>query len=203
MFHSDRQMRFSFLEDTGCSSGVVGAEAEEGTHSLRGRDDELVRFCQKSLQGLGLDDLRARISVEWNGRMRSCAGRAYWPKGLVQLNPRLAGISKSEIRQTLLHELAHLVAYERHKNRRIKGHGKEWQQACSDVGIPGEKATHQLALPSRRMKRKWRYHCPECQRAVERVRRFKSAVACHHCCSKKTGGVYDESYRLMEVSLEP
>ncbi len=201
MFHPARQMRFNFLEDPGNQS-LAAEMAPSGNITLpQGTDVALEKICQDLLADLGLEDLRRRVSVEWNSRMRSCAGRAFWPKGSIQLNPKLGGISKAEIRQTLLHELAHLIAYERHAGRRIKSHGEEWQQACAEVGIPGEKATHQLSLPTRVMKRKWRYECPECDQVIERVRRFKSAVACYHCCLEKTGGVFHRSFQLVEYRL--
>ena len=57
----------------------------------------------------------------------------------MELNPRLKQLPvpqrASEIRRTLRHELAHLVAYVRAGRRRIKPHGEEWKQACKDLGI--------------------------------------------------------------------
>jgi SprT protein len=201
MFRPERQMKFSFLE-----SPVGRVRSDETTmqpsQQLRGQDLALTELCSDFLEELNLSDLRARISVEWNARMRSCAGRAFWPKGVIQLNPKLVGISKEEVRQTVLHELAHLIAYERNPNRAIKSHGKEWQKACVELGIPGEKATHDLALPSRVLKRQWRYECPECEKVIERVRRYKSSVACYDCCLETTGGLYHDTFRLTEVRVE-
>ena len=201
MFSPDRQMKFSFLENSENRMGRVQT-LEPARADLAGRDERLTKLCVGLLRDLDLFDLKDRISVEWNTRMRSCAGRAFWPKGIIQLNPRLVGISKAEVRQTVLHELAHLIAYERNPNRSIKTHGKEWRQACVEVGIPGEKATHELALPSRVLKRQWRYECPECKKVIDRVRRYKSTVACYDCCLKETGGIYHESFRLKEIRLK-
>ncbi len=41
------------------------------------------------------------------------------------------------VRRTLLHELAHALAWER---RRSRGHGRIWQHYCAALGIPGERA---------------------------------------------------------------
>ncbi|MFT6182180.1 MAG: putative SprT family Zn-dependent metalloprotease [Akkermansiaceae bacterium] len=201
MFRPARQMKFSFLESP-VSRASVGGTVIETRSRLRGEDEELTRLCLELLRDLNLEELADRVVVEWNTRMRSCAGRAFWPKGLIQLNPQLTGISKAEVRQTLLHELAHLVAYERNPNCSIKSHGKEWQRACVEVGIPGEKATHELALPTRSLKRQWRYECPRCKKTFERVRKYKSAVACYDCCLKETGGSYHDSFRLNEIRLK-
>ena len=201
MFRPARQMKFSFLENSS-EAVLVGADpATPPREELRGQDEELTARCQDLVRLLDLDDLMDRLVVEWNPRMRSCAGRAFWPQGLIQLNPRLASISDSEVERTILHELAHLIAYERYPYRAIKSHGKEWRQACVDVGIPGEKATHELALPSRSHRRQWQYECPRCKKSFERVRRYKSAVACYECCRKTTGGTYNPSFQLIEVRL--
>ena len=167
----------------------------------RGQDDEKTSSCAKLVEGLGLFDLANRLEVRWNSRMRSNAGRATWPSALIELNPRLVEISQEEVRRTMLHELAHLVTYERWGNRRIQAHGPQWRKACRDLGIPNESATHQLSLPSRTMKRQWRYACPVCERTFERVRRFKGRVACYTCCKEVNGGAYHEAFQLREFKL--
>jgi predicted SprT family Zn-dependent metalloprotease len=197
MFHSARQMKFSFAEPS--ADLARGSSGSLSPH--RGADETFSHWCRELVRDLGLDDLEKRVVVEWNPRMRSCAGRAFWPIGLIQLNPELSKISDSEIKRTVLHELAHLVAYERNPYRSIKSHGSEWQCACEDLGIPDEQVTHELALPTRSLKRRWKYKCPECGTAFERVRRYKGAVACYDCCLQKTGGVFDATYQLVELSL--
>ncbi|MEJ6579394.1 MAG: SprT-like domain-containing protein [Akkermansiaceae bacterium] len=189
-------MKFSFLE-AAAPEAVTTLPVSE----LRGLDSERSAACAGLLKSLGFGDLVGRVSVHWNARMRSCAGRATWPVALIELNPRLIEISWEEVRRTMLHELAHLVAYERNGNRRIQAHGIQWQQACADLGIPGERATHELSLPSRTLKRRWRYHCPACEVSFERVRKFKSRVACYDCCRKVNLGSYHEDFRLLEVKL--
>ena len=199
MFRTARQIEFDFLQEK--QREQVEPSVSECCSQLMGMDTELTKMSMDLLLDLGLDELAKRVSVSWNRRMRSSAGRATWPTALVELNPRLPEISKEEVRRTLLHELAHLVAYERYGKRRIQAHGLEWQQACSDLGIPGEKATHRLALPSRSMKRRWRYQCPSCETSFDRVRRYKGRVACYECCRSVNGGDYHESFRLLELSL--
>ena len=199
VFRAARQIEFDFLLED--QSVQMEPTVLETCSQLMGMDTDLTETSTRLLLALGLDDLAERVSVSWNPRMRSSAGRATWPAALVELNPRLPQISKNEVRRTLLHELAHLVAYERCGNRRIQAHGEEWQEACADLGIPGEKATHRLALPSRSIRRRWRYQCPSCDTSFDRVRRFKGRVACYECCREVNGGEYHESFRLMELSL--
>lgn len=149
----------------------------------------------------GLSSLAERVTVHWNSRMRSTAGRATWPDSTVELNPALQDISESEVERTFLHELAHLVAYERAGNRRIKPHGPEWRRACCDLGIPDERAGHSLPLPSRTLRRKWRYFCPGCWAVVERVRRMRGYSACYACCLKHNRGEYDDRFQFVEKRI--
>ena len=42
------------------------------------------------------------------------------------------------VRRTVLHELAHALAWEHHRGR---GHGWAWKRFCAELGIPDERAT--------------------------------------------------------------
>ena len=79
-------------------------------HTQSGIDAELTLACVELARDLGLKNLAGKLSVVWNPRMRSTAGRAFWPEGRVELNPKLIEFSADEVRNTMLHELAHLVA---------------------------------------------------------------------------------------------
>lgn len=166
-----------------------------------GRDEALGGLAKKALAALSADELAEKVEVVWNPRMRSTAGRAHWPSARIELNPFLQKISAEEVERTMLHELAHLLAYFRHGVRTIRAHGPEWQKACRDLGIAGESVTHQLPLPRRRMRRRWRYKCPHCHLHFDRVRRYRVKVACRHCCRKKNGGKYHPLFHLVEERL--
>lgn len=165
-------------------------------------DHDMTGECVRLLTELRLSGLAKVVSVAWNGRMRTTAGRAFWPDGRIELNPKLREVAPGEVHGTVLHELAHLVAYERAGRRRIAAHGAEWRQACADLGIPGEKVTHSLPLPGRKMRRKWRYACRACGEGFDRVRRMKRYAGCYSCCKKYNGGYYHRDYRLVEMRLE-
>lgn len=163
---------------------------------------DLVESCVASLdQVAGGAQIQPRVLVRWNSRMRSTAGRAFWPECRVDLNPRLIEFGLDEVRRTLLHELAHLLAYARVGRRRIAPHGVEWQVACADLGIPGEPVTHRLPLPRVQQKRKWSYFCPNCKIEVQRVRRITRKVACASCCKQFNGGRFSARFVLQQVEL--
>ncbi len=168
---------------------------------VSGKDIELTSRAARLCAELGLSLLAQKVGVRWNARMRSTAGRATWPDAVVELNPALQAISQDEIERTFLHELAHLVAYERAGRRRIRPHGPEWRRACCNLGIPGEKAGHTLPLPTRTIRRKWRYFCPGCWAVFDRVRKMRGTSACYSCCLKHNGGAYDERFRFVEKRI--
>lgn len=181
-------------------------ETKQGQVShLTGHDQELTLRAAKLLRGLDLSNSAEAVSVIWNKRMRSAAGRARYRECQIELNPRLQSLPESksaeEIENTFLHELAHLVAFGRNRNRRIQPHGPEWKRACADLGIPGENRCHDLELETRRMERKFIYECPVCGSSIPRVRRIKRPVACHPCCKANNRGKFDSRFQLVEKRL--
>lgn len=140
-----------------------------------------------------------RTTVVWNPRMRTTAGTAQPRTSRIELNPRLRGIGTAEVFRTLRHEAAHLLAHWRSGQRRIQTHGAEWRQACADLGIPGEKATHTLPFPRRRLTRVHAFQCPGCKIIVPRVRIFSRPTACLTCCRTHNRGQYDARFQLQRI----
>ena len=136
--------------------------------------------------------------MTWNPRLRTTAGRAWWPDRTVELNPRLRDLPEEEMWCTVRHELAHLIAYERAGRRRVQAHGPEWRLACAELGIPGESPCHHLPFEGHEQRRRYSYICPKCATTIERVRRMRGAVACYTCCRKHSGGRFDSRFRLVE-----
>lgn len=167
-----------------------------------GREDSgLTAWCVETSKALALPELARKVSVSWNGRMQTTAGRAWWPHRSIELNPKLKECAPEELWRTLKHELAHLVAYERSGRRRIEPHGKEWLEACAELGIPNEQPFHNLPFKRRRMKRNHSYICPNCFVTIHRVKPIRRMVACYDCCRKFSGGAYHDRFRLIERKL--
>jgi SprT protein len=166
-----------------------------------GRDFQLEANARVILSSLGAVRLAAVVRVEWNPRLRSCAGRADFQEKLVSLNPRLSKYGGAEIDRTLRHELAHLLAQFRAGRRRILPHGREWRDACHDLAIGDERRCHNLPLPTRERTRRFLYKCPSCQRDFPRVRRIKRAIACLACCRAHNGGEFDARFRLRLLTV--
>lgn len=173
-------------------------KAKEGENGPGGQDEELTENCRLLLRQIDLAGAAKLVSVQWNSRLRSTAGYASFPAWKIELNPKLQEF-EGQVERTMRHELAHLVAYHRAGRRRIEPHGAEWQQACADLGIPGESARHRLPLPRREVKRNYAYACAHCGVQVQRVRKFHRYTACSVCCAKYNGGKYDARFRFILV----
>jgi len=159
---------------------------------------DLETEARELLRSLGAKRIATELRVEWNPRLQTAAGRADYRQKLVLLNPRLAE-HPEEVDRTLRHELAHILAQFRTGRRRISPHGPEWQQACCDLGIAGEKRCHTLPFPAKRYAPRFIYRCPNCRRDFPRVRKIKRTVACLACCRAHNRGEFDVRFRLQIV----
>src|SRR5438445_6286442 len=162
---------------------------------LRGRDAGLEAEASELLRSRGATRIATEIRVEWDPRLKTAAGRADYRQKLISLNPRLVE-HPAEIDRTLRHELAHILAQFRAGRRRISPHGSEWEQACRDLGIAGEKRCHTLPFPTKSYAPRFIYRCPICRRDFPRVRKIKRTVACLACCRADNGGEFDVRFRL-------
>jgi len=179
---------------------IVTVSAQVGMPKGDLSEAALQTLAHRLLEELGCHALTRLVHVYWNRRLRTTAGLANYRLWTISLNPRLVVFGKEEVDRTLRHELAHLLARFRAGRRRIQPHGAEWRQACSDLGLDGEKRCHDLPLPRRNVARKMLYRCRNCQAEVRRVRPFRRAVACLKCCREFNRGRYDDRYRFVLVS---
>ena len=163
------------------------------------RDPGLEAEVRVLLGSVGAAGLISFVRVEWNRRLRSSAGRAFFRDKRISLNPRLREHGQGEIDRTLRHELAHLVAQTRAGRRRILPHGLEWRQACRELGIADEMRCHTLPFPTRPPAPRLFYRCPKCARDYPRVRRVRRVVACLACCRRHNRGKFHPDFRLRLV----
>jgi predicted SprT family Zn-dependent metalloprotease len=164
---------------------------------------ELHAQAAELLKQVGASSLAGRVVIRWNSRLRNTAGMAFPGRALITLNPRLAQFGLEEIDRTFRHELAHLLAHERAGRRRIDPHGKEWRLACVDLGLPGEKRSHDLPLPRHRVRPRLFYRCPGCGFELKRVHPLKRHSACVKCCRAHNRGRYDARFRFVPTPPPP
>lgn len=141
--------------------------------------------------------------LEWNSRLRSCAGR-FRPgsrKWLVEYPPRIeiATYLKEEqqaialIRDTMGHEMIHYWLWVR---RRPYGHTPEFYQKMEAMGV-----SRYNPVPRTRPFR-YIYRCDFCTKEFP-TRKKLGPLACAQCCKKHAGGRYDSRFKLvLHKSLE-
>jgi SprT protein len=175
-------------------------------NTFRERGDKWDRGLEATARELlrthGAVRIARELRVQWNARLKSCAGRADYRRKLISLNPRLREHGAAEIEQTLRHELAHLLAQARAGRRRVAPHGVEWRTACRDLGIGGEPRCHNLPFPISQRARRFLYKCPQCRSSFPRVHRIRRAVACLACCRTHNRGQFDARFRLRLVETK-
>jgi SprT protein len=188
-----RQLEFAF-QTVAASLWDASRFAQQSGY----KDSDLETTARQLLRSLGAKRIATALRVEWNSRLTTAAGRTDYRHKLISLNPRLVA-QPEEIERTLRHELAHILAQFRAGARRISPHGREWQQACRDLGIADEKRCHTLPFPAKRYAPRFIYRCPNCRRDFPRVRKIKRTVACLACCRAHNGGEFDPQFCLKLV----
>jgi predicted SprT family Zn-dependent metalloprotease len=191
------------LAPASSNNPVFSVRPPQGTLPPSGKDGGLTDIAREWCRLLGAESLAGRVIVVWNARLKTTAGTACTRTATIELNPMLRTFGTGQIRRTLKHETAHLIAHWRVGRRTIQTHGEEWRQACADLGIPGEPAFHDLPLPRRRIARKYAYRCRACGFTVQRVRPFDPYTACYKCCQKYSEGKYHADFLFIRVPFPP
>jgi predicted SprT family Zn-dependent metalloprotease len=132
------------------------------TPSLALIADEILR------QAMREHPLKYIPTIRWKN-LRVSAGMAYYKTGTIGLSAIILD-TPEKLRQTLLHEYAHLLAVERH-GRKAANHGVYWKKAMIDLGLePRVRHTYDCARNTARQK--VTYRCQKCGAHIERSRRL-------------------------------
>ncbi|MGH8528334.1 MAG: SprT-like domain-containing protein [Nevskiales bacterium] len=112
------------------------------------------------------------------------AGQAYVEDNLIRLNGGLLRAhGDSFLRETLPHELAHLIVWRLH-GRRVRPHGAEWQAVMRLFGAEPERCHSFEVQPSRRQ-REYVYRCACKTHQLSAVRHGRiqrgGRYVCLHC----------------------
>lgn len=117
------------------------------------------------------------LTVEFSSRMTRSIGLAYPARGLIRIRANLREASESVLREVLCHELAHLVAFQRHG--RVRPHGAEWQALMREAGYEPRVRWAGEALPEPTPRRRYLHVCPVCRIhrvARARMRRWRCVI---------------------------
>jgi predicted SprT family Zn-dependent metalloprotease len=105
-------------------------------------------------------------TLEWRD-YRTTAGTAHYDRWAIALSRRLMTDS-ARLRDTLLHEYAHLLAFHR-AGKAGRGHGPAWRRAMQDLGLSPDVA-HRYECRRNRPRRRVIYACRTCGTEIVRLR---------------------------------
>jgi SprT protein len=135
--------------------------------------------------------------IRWK-RLRVSAGLAYYRQGAIGLSSILLD-TPEKLRETLLHEYAHLLAYHRHGSK-AANHGHHWQQAMRDLGLE-PKVRHNFSCERNRPRQRVSYRCLKCGAVIERTRRLpRKRTYLHVGCGGRIGFISVESATIQPRS---
>ncbi len=114
--------------------------------------------------------------VQWKG-LRVSAGMAYYRTRKIALSNRILRDEES-VRDTLIHEYAHLLAVHRH-GKQGAGHGPAWCQAMREMGQE-PKVRHNYRVERNQPRQRVTYTCSRCGKLFDRGRRFPRGSRYQH-----------------------
>jgi SprT protein len=109
-----------------------------------------------------------RPRIEWRS-LRVTAGVAYYQEQRIALS-KLVLKTPEQLRETLLHEYAHLLAVHRAGRKGI-GHGAPWKQAMIDLGLE-PKVHHKFDVKRNQSRQEVVYLCKRCGSEIIRKRKL-------------------------------
>jgi predicted SprT family Zn-dependent metalloprotease len=107
-------------------------------------------------------------TLEWR-RYRTTAGMAHYDRWAISLSVHVL-VDEERLRDTLVHEFAHLLAYSRH-GEAGRGHGHPWRAAMIELGASPE-TKHRYPCRRNRPRQVVVYRCTACSVLIRRARRL-------------------------------
>jgi len=128
--------------------------------------------------------LPTNLRITWNERLISAAGRCmYEPKLSIELSPKIIKTDRFKLRDILLHEMVHAVAF---TTKKEYGHGKTFYKIADEVErflpkIPRVERCHNFKIEY-----KYTFGCVDCGMKYNRQKRTinVSLDTCGECRGK-------------------
>ena len=143
---------------------------------------------RKKVRGLFGVAIDPEVAFDLRGQ---AAGQANYRENKIRFNRQLLEKYTAEfVDQTVPHEFAHLVAYQKF-GRRIKPHGAEWKRVMEAFGADPAR-THSFDVsPTRRLKRfHYRCHCPGSDYQLSSIRHNRILRGRVYLCRKCGSALY-------------
>lgn len=122
----------------------------------------------------------------WNNRLKSFGVCSYRRQIIWLSKPLTLVCSEDEVRDTLLHEIAHA------KTPFDRGHGVAWKQMAIAVGA---KPVH-CSTAKATIEGPWKAVCRNCGTEHRRYGKPRKRRACGICCKQHNGGLFADEFEL-------
>jgi predicted SprT family Zn-dependent metalloprotease len=134
------------------------------------------------------------------GNKKKAFGTCYYVKKKIQLSLPLcsANLDKIEnIRNTMLHEIAHALCVYVYGTKHGRGHGAYWKSIAKQIGCNGERcfSSANVSMP----KSKYSVICDSCGYSAPKYRKVTKTYACANCCNNHNNGKFSYDYKLRLV----
>lgn len=166
-------------------------------------------WADDALERLGYPDLQ--VLIEWHPRFTARLGDATLKHGVgfVRLSvPLWPRASANERRETVLHEICHVVVrYESKKSgKRVRSHGHAWQHKMRTLGIEPKRCHKVNRDGLKRTRRTVQMYCacaicPQTPRVAKRIRTGLYKYSCRKCKALLRFEPYDST--PIPESLKP
>jgi len=114
----------------------------------------VVAYVQKARIRYSKDFAMPVVKFDLRGTI---GGKADYRNNYVLVNQTLCAENfDNYVKQTIGHEVAHLIAYALHPTQRIKPHGNEWQRVMSAFGLPADRC-HQYDVSNAKARQTTQY----------------------------------------------
>ncbi|MDP6035916.1 MAG: SprT-like domain-containing protein [Verrucomicrobiota bacterium] len=145
---------------------------------------KVAELCAKAREFYGVE-IDPDISFDLRGM---AAGQANYRENKIRLNRELLEKYENDfIEQTVPHEYAHLVAYQKFGGR-IRPHGKEWRSVMQALGAEPRRTHNYQVSPARTCRRfLYQCNCPGKDYQLTSIRHNRIKRGSHYFCSKCKG----------------
>lgn len=129
----------------------------------------------------GLPSLSQKVTVRFNGRLRTTVARLLSRIDVIEVGPRFISL-RSKRREILCHELAHAAANRRRRGRQ-RPHGAEWAALMQSAGFDAVAqltAARKSSPPPQSRDARYEHRCLVCQ-FVKVARRPVHSWKCPEC----------------------
>ncbi len=133
--------------------------------------DDLFAYALEQFEKLCREHpMKCRPNLIWKP-LRVSAGKAYLAEHAISLSSIVLN-TRQRVLDTLIHEYAHLLAYERH-GRKAANHGPHWRAVMAELGAKPEVTHNYTDAIVRNQKRSVAVHvCRKCGARFELARRL-------------------------------